>query len=121
MEPQRCIQTNQTEAKIASEIANNYPETSLNAANISFGFLYQTPMSLPVAEELVKQAIPTPSDGFDPDITQLDIDTSCLQLDAAKSQRRQLILAEEENIKKEVLSQIRINCPEDEYDDEYYM
>ncbi len=89
-----------------------FPETSLNIANLSYGFPYQTPLSLPATEELVKPA----ADAVDPDVTQLDIEPTSMPLNTVKTQKRQLIVGEGESIEHNIWSQIRINYDED---DEY--
>lgn len=103
---------NHVETKTTTEITDNFPEISLNMANISYGFPYQTPLSLPATEEPVKPAIPV-ADVIDPDVTQLDIYQNGVHLDTAKTQKRQLIIGEQD-IEQDIWSQIRINCDEDE-------
>lgn len=91
-----------------------FPDVSVYTANVTYS--YQTPLSLPVVNDVgkpeLKSNIHLP---FDPDVTQLDIDTEAIQLDTPKSQKRQLI-EEAEDIKKVIWSQIRINCDEDEFE-----
>ncbi len=102
---------NYIDSKPTNELPEIFPENVMNAANISYGFPYQTPLSLPDKEEVSKATNVDPA--FDPDVTQLDIDTSSLQLEGSKSQKRQLILGEEE-VKQDIWSQIRINCGDDD-------